>query len=353
MLYNIHIEWENYIMNKQKFDFAVYIGRFQPLHDGHIETINTALGVSEKVIILVGSADAPRSPKNPFTYHERATMIKRMFGTEVEVRPLIDYTYDNARWKEGVQAAVSSVHKDLNLHQSLHGMRGAIVGHDKDDSTWYLKVFPQWEHIDAPKFPGHSGAVIDATRVRGFLFNGVNDLPYIKGVVPRRVLDVIEHLMTTQEWANVVAEHNFIQNYDAKQFDVPLVTADAMVVSQGKVLLIERKNFPGKGLLALPGGFINLKKDWESSATRELKEETSFGDTPLELMTSKVFSSPGRDPRGRCITQTYMYATPVPVPVEGRDDAARAFWADIKDLPNASLFYADHWHMITNMLEKL
>jgi len=277
-----------------------------------------------------------------------------MFGTEVEVRPLNDFTYDNPRWKQHVRDTVASVHKEHSLHQELHGLRGGIIGHNKDESSWYLKEFPEWESVAAPMFPGHSGASIDATRIRQFLFEGESYLPYISGVVPRRILDIISHIMTTPEWAVLVGEQNFLNNYDPKAFDVPLVTADAMVVSKGKVLIVTRKNFPGQGLLALPGGFIDLTKAWEDSATRELQEETTFGEAPLELLTSEVFSSPGRDPRGRCITQTYLYSTPEPVPVEGRDDAAFAEWVDIKELPDmADRFFADHWHMITSMLEKL
>jgi len=60
---------------KKKFDYLVFIGRFQPFHHGHAKVIETALENAEHVIVLIGSSNRARDWYNPFTYEERASII--------------------------------------------------------------------------------------------------------------------------------------------------------------------------------------------------------------------------------------------------------------------------------------
>lgn len=55
---------------------AFYIGRFQPLHKGHVHAIKYILSNCEEIIIGIGSAQLSYSLKNPFTTGERMTMIR-------------------------------------------------------------------------------------------------------------------------------------------------------------------------------------------------------------------------------------------------------------------------------------
>ena len=48
-----------------KYDLAVFIGRFQPFHNGHMKVVETALQQSAQVLILTGSSYQPRTPRNP------------------------------------------------------------------------------------------------------------------------------------------------------------------------------------------------------------------------------------------------------------------------------------------------
>ena len=50
------------------YDAIVFIGRFQPLHNAHVEIIRKASELADKVIVVVGSANQPRTFKNPFSY---------------------------------------------------------------------------------------------------------------------------------------------------------------------------------------------------------------------------------------------------------------------------------------------
>ena len=57
-------------------DTALLIGRFEPVHSGHLALLQEALRQAPQVIVVVGSAWQPRSPKNPFTWQEREAMLR-------------------------------------------------------------------------------------------------------------------------------------------------------------------------------------------------------------------------------------------------------------------------------------
>ncbi len=52
------------------------MGRFQPLHNGHVEAVNFALTKVDLLYIIVGSAEKSHEERNPFTAGERMRMIK-------------------------------------------------------------------------------------------------------------------------------------------------------------------------------------------------------------------------------------------------------------------------------------
>lgn len=55
--------------------WALYVGRFQPLHKGHIHAMDYILREEEGVVIAVGSCMNSHEPRNPFTFGERLRMI--------------------------------------------------------------------------------------------------------------------------------------------------------------------------------------------------------------------------------------------------------------------------------------
>ncbi len=130
------------------YDLLVFIGRFQPLHMGHQEVIDNALSMSKETLLLVGSANAARSPRNPFTFEERKEMIHSIYP-QVQVKSLDDHTYNDAAWIAQVQARV----KEVLLPQgkwSADGMNDfkvGLIGWDKDHTSYYLKMFPQWTSV--------------------------------------------------------------------------------------------------------------------------------------------------------------------------------------------------------------
>lgn len=59
---------------------ALFVGRFQPLHWGHVKVVEWLLTHYEEVVVAIGSADKALTQENPFTPGERLEMFRRYFG---------------------------------------------------------------------------------------------------------------------------------------------------------------------------------------------------------------------------------------------------------------------------------
>jgi nicotinamide-nucleotide adenylyltransferase len=55
---------------------ALYVGRFQPFHLGHLYAIRYVADRSLELIVMIGSAQYSHTLKDPFTSGERVTMIR-------------------------------------------------------------------------------------------------------------------------------------------------------------------------------------------------------------------------------------------------------------------------------------
>lgn len=122
----------------------------------------------------------------------------------------------------------------------------------------------------------------------------------------------------------------------------PAVTADCVVMTKEevpKVLLIQRGADPFKGAWAFPGGFMNMDETTEQCAIRELEEETGLKVTKVHQIGA--YSKVDRDPRGRTITVAYLAIIDTPEDVKGQDDAAKAEWFPITDLPKLAFDHYD------------
>lgn len=133
----------------------------------------------------------------------------------------------------------------------------------------------------------------------------------------------------------------------------PALTTDSVVFGfDGKrlhVLLIERGIEPFKGSWALPGGFMTPDETVEQCAMRELKEETGVEKVFLEQF--HVFSSVRRDPRERVVTVAFLaLVRKADFRLIAGDDAARASWFDLDELPPLAF---DHDEIIAMARRKL
>ena len=345
-----------------EYQYGIFIGRFQPVHDGHLAVFNQALSESKSLIVLIGSARATQDTKNPFSYEERTEMISLALGAKKDGNkaitpsgqtvwfvPIRDYFYNENMWITEVQYPISKITNDD------HSV--ALYGSYKDSSSYYINLFPQWDF--RPTKMSSTLSSINATDIRNSLFSGIEEQA-IKNV-PEVVAKWIKENLTGERLQTLKDEYDFIVNYKngwTTPYPVTFVTTDAVVIKSGHVLVIKRKFAPGKGLLALPGGFLKYNKPIEDSMMAELKEETRIKVAVPELrraiIGSRVFDYPSRDPRGRTITHAFhidLGSGELPE-VKGGDDAKKAQWIPlIEALQNENQFYSDHWHIIYHFMQ--
>jgi len=90
---------------------ALFVGRFQPLHNAHLSDIKLALKECDKVIIAVGSSQESGTKDNPFSYEEREEMITDTLNAhkilDYDIIPVPDVN-DDEKWVEHVKKVVPS-----------------------------------------------------------------------------------------------------------------------------------------------------------------------------------------------------------------------------------------------------
>lgn len=370
---------------------SVYIGRFSPFHKGHAYVLERAMLKSNLVIVLIGSAGQARSIKNPFTANERMAMIsewvrdiKQKFplleACEVRIVPIRDYPYNNTLWIRQVQQVVGST---ISLFSGGAAVNTNIklTGSDRDSSTWYLSAFKQWElDLVAPYRQGQIMNVA-ATDIRRWLWDGSvpdGELDYIPSTLPDSTRNFLMRFISTPEHEALKAEFRFItrykQTWSVAPYPVTFTTVDAVVVQSGHVLVIQRGHQPGKGLWALPGGFLDQHETLSEGAIRELVEETGLrlaqGKNAREITKSilrgsirdkEVFDAPDRSARGRTITTAFYIrlddTKPLPVVHAGSDEADApdeildAKWITVDEaLARTDMWFEDHHAIIETLI---
>ncbi len=341
------------------YDVLAFIGRFQPFHMGHKAVVDTALMQAKKVGLVIGSDQQPRTARNPFTTAERAEMISAVYPREVadgiiHFVPVVDHVYNMQRWIGSVQGGIMKV---ANTPFTPDPVTTGLIGHAKDHSSFYLKSFPTWEHIEVPNYQN-----LNATHLRNGYFSKPAswDFSVRKGYMPEPVVEWMENWRETDAYKAVYDEQRHLEEY-AKAWEFApyppvFYTADAVVVQSGHILLVKRGAQPGKGLWALPGGFVNRYESPRQAAIRELKEETKIGLHPDTLDRSisswRVFDDPYRSQRGRTVTTAYKIdlrdSEDLPK-IKGGDDAALAKWVPIAQLDRSAMF-EDHYDIIESMV---
>lgn len=346
-----------------KYDFTVVIGRFQPFHKAHQELVKHALNLAEKTILILGSARSAPNVRNPWTPAMREEMICACFPKENErliFRAVRDYPYNDNFWIAEVQNSVSEAILENSNFESADEARVALVGHFKDRTSYYLNLFPQWHFEDFWRNDARLQQT-HATSLRELFFQNENGNNW-KKLVPSKVAVYLEKYRESEIFADILREFDYIRKYkaDTKFVGVPyepvFVTTDAVVVQSGHILVVRRKFHPGKGLLALPGGFLISGLTLEESAIKELKEETNIHIPASVLRQSikarHVFDYPDRSTRGRTITQAFFIQLEASLQdglpqVKGGDDAARAFWLPLSALGEMEeQFFEDHLSII-------
>ncbi len=348
-------------------DVAVLVGRFQPFHDAHLALVRRALAIAPQCVIVIGSAFQARTPKNPFTWAERAEMIRLALPDDERERvrcvPMRDY-YDEARWVQAVRASVDGVlAKDADQREA----RVALVGHFKDATSAYLGAFPGWQLVSVDKLGG-----ADGTHLRDALFASQPEDAHAPATLEAALASFVDQAPPStaafiRSWAalpflgELAVEWRMLKKYKAAWRSAPyapvFVTVDAVVRCADRILLIRRGKAPGRGLHAVPGGFIEERETTWQSCLRELEEETHLkllDDTMRRCLREvAVFDHPDRSLRGRTITHAHYFDfgdRELPE-VRADDDAMSVEWVPIAELAAMEdRFHDDHFHMLDHFL---
>ncbi len=340
-------------MNKV-YDFGIVIGRFQPFHLAHQNLIKHSLSLAEKVVVILGSARSASDVRNPFTPAMREEIIRACFpedSSRLIFRAVRDYPYNDHVWTAEVQNVVGEITEEETA-------KIAVVGFFKDRSSYYLNLFPQWNfeefYVSDKKLLN-----INATQIREKFFTESADW---KEFLPAQAAAALDVFKQTETFPHLQKEFAYLRKYKADTrfvgvpFEPIFITTDAVVVQSGHVLVIRRGHQPGKGLLALPGGFLASDATLEDNAIKELKEETQI-KVPAQILRGSIkgshaFDYPERSQRGRTVTFAYFIELEPSLKdslpkVKGGDDAAKAFWLPLSALgEKEDEFFEDHIHIV-------
>lgn len=326
--------------------WGVLIGRFQPFHKGHLHLIEEALQLCDALIIAIGSSFRARNVKNPWIFEERQALIAAHFpDAPLYFAAIPDFFYSETAWVNAVKNGINSITQDASA-------KVILFGHNKDVSTYYLKEFPEWTIHEQANFEG-----INATKIREDYFWH----QHISEDVTTLSHDFLSAFQKTEEYIRLREEALFVRDYKKSWSQSPypptFVTTDAVVTCQKHILLIKRKFCPGKGLYALPGGFLEVNEWILQGLVRELKEETAISLSESELLASlkqlRVFDYPDRSLIGRVITHCGHFELSSECPaIKAADDALSAEWTPLSLLQNIrDQFHDDHYQIITTLLE--
>ncbi len=328
---------------------GVFIGRFQPLHNGHLEIIEDIIRQNDKVLLFVGSANRGRTYKNPFTFEERKSFIEQTLKSpKVQILPLNDFPLD-ADW-------LSNLKSEIKENQ-LPGIV-KFYGSSKDSSSYYLdylgyKKSEKYISVLDGKIVEDNVFVekkvinkIDAEFIRSTLFEREIVLT---SLIPTPVIQFLNKFRIESIYWDLKEEYRYIQKYKESWSQSPyppiFVTVDAVVRYKDSILFIKRKDHPGKDLYALPGGFVAVNETLETAVLRELKEETRMILKTTDIQDMKLFDNPDRSTRGRVITMAYYFdVTNKPsriLDLKAGDDAASYKWIEFEDIEKAPLKYHD------------
>ncbi len=226
------------------YDNAVYIGRFQPFHSGHLASVQFGLSIAKNVIIALGGFHLASSPTDPWTTLERKKMILKSLTSDERKRVkfvfIRDRLYDESLWKENLSTEIRL------LTPSKAKM--VIIGHDKDESSYYLKIFPQWKFIDTGNFSD-----INGTRVRHEYFqNIISD----ENIVPKPVahfLKVFQKRSIFTILQNEYFRYNMNKTNQTKEMLVEFPEEPRILLQFGNYILLKKyKRQNGSSLYELP-----------------------------------------------------------------------------------------------------
>lgn len=363
-------------MNNKIYDVCCYIGRLEPPHLGHIQTILEAFNHAKHVLVILGSDSLPRTLKNPWTTKERMEMILSSipfnFHERISFLGAKDYLYSDTEWLQNVTKDIRETSKILS-HKDNPEI--SLIAFSKDESSYYLNYFKFLNLIPMYEIKTSSndnGSSLSSTKIRELYFDGY--LNFLKHVCHEGTIKFLENFYKTEDFKLLKEEWDDALKYQKKFETAPygytnFVTVDNVVIQSGHILLIQRGLNPGKGLWALPGGHLDCNETFLDGAIRELREETNL-KVPEKVLKgsvyhSHIFDHPDRSLRcrvGKKIGRTITMAFGIKLDdasdlakVRASSDASLARWIPIDIVLNEmrDKLFEDHYDIVNYMVNRI
>lgn len=343
---------------------AACVLRAHPLHYGHLHLIRHGLEQAGHVLVALADAHQARTPRTPFTLAERqAVLVQSLSDAErarVHIVPLRNHP-TRAQRESSLQRHAQALLHTLGWPDDSPVRLLECAAHADDPQA--LQPVGWTRHTVPTGAPVRSEPLLDAwfdaapAPTEPTWQALATDLPEASLAAMRALTASPIYLELADEWRML---RDYRQAWSSAPYPPVFVTVDTVITCGGRVLLIERGQAPGRGLLAVPGGFLDARDSTWQSALRELLEETglclSAPDAAARLRGQQVFDHPDRSQRGRTVTHAFhidLGEQSVPR-VEAADDARAAQWVALSEL--AALedrFHDDHFHMLNHFLHLL
>lgn len=150
------------------------------------------------------------------------------------------------------------------------------------------------------------------------------------------------HVLDKFKYCPVCSSSHFeINNFKSKKcqdcgftyyFNISAANVAFILNEKKELLVVRRKNNPGKGMLDLPGGFMDMAETGEEGVAREVKEETGLDATNIQYQ----FSYPNTYLYSGFLVHTLDMFFKIQVKdlshIEAMDDAAAYYWIPLSDI---------------------
>jgi len=120
----------------------------------------------------------------------------------------------------------------------------------------------------------------------------------------------------------------------------PIVGVGAVILQDGKLILVKRRAEPGKDRWSIPGGSVHLGEKVRDATVREAKEETGLDveivdDRPMDAFDSIITDDIGRTKYH--FTLLEFLVKPKGGDLKAGEDAAEARWVPLEEIKTYDL----------------
>ncbi len=253
---------------------GLFIGRFQPFHNGHLSKIESFQEEVDELLIGIGSSQYGYTKENPFTLEERIEMIENAVIGNCRIIPIPDIN-NFSEW-------VSHVEKLCKRFDVVYAGNETIT----------KKLFESKGHKVVNWERDKNG--ISGTSVRKAIAKEEN----WKNMVPKSTSNLIDRIDGVKRIKNI---------FENCKYKNPILAVDGIIKYNENYVLIKRNVAPFKEMFACPGGYVEWGETLKSATIRGVKEETGLdfciegylnyydkiGKNPIEHYIIHVFYGTG------------------------------------------------------------